>query len=258
MLKHLFTTLRRKLKTHMRQRSSDTRQPYRRWGKRTIDLGLSTILFIIILPILLLITLCILLQGCPPIFLQKRIGRHCKPFNIIKFKTMRDTRGEDGQLLPDEQRTTLIGKLLRSTSLDELPEILNVIMGDMSLIGPRPWVPEQMETFPEHTQQRRMAIRPGITGLAQILGRNNLTFRQRVSYDLRYQRNLTPRMDSLILLYTLYKVIRRQGIAQRPDALIHKNAAPYIIPPKDPATIALRGNKPHPIPTGGHSTHPSA
>ena len=235
-------SIRQRLHTLMKGHTSSNRHHYRRWIKRSIDLTLSLIALICLLPLLLIITLLLLLfQGGTPIFLQKRIGRHCRPFYIIKFKTMRDTRDESGELLPDEERTTRIGQFLRSTSLDELPEIINVVLGDMSIIGPRPWVPEQMDIFDEHTRQRRMAIRPGITGLAQILGRNNLTFRQRVSYDLRYQRNLTPRMDSLILLYTIYKVLRREGIAQRADALAPKKVRANR--PKDPATVGMRGNR---------------
>lgn len=235
-------SIRQRLHTLMKGHTSSNRHHYRRWLKRSIDLSLSLIALICLIPLLLIITLLLLIfQKGNPIFLQKRIGRHCRPFYIIKFKTMRDTRDESGELLPDEERTTRIGQILRSTSLDELPEIINVVLGHMSIIGPRPWVPEQMGIFDEHTRQRRMAIRPGITGLAQILGRNNLTFRQRVSYDLRYQRNLTPRMDGLILLYTFYKVLRREGITQRADALAPKRVRANR--PKDPATVGMRGNR---------------
>lgn len=236
-------SIRQRLHTLMKGHTSSNRHHYRRWIKRSIDLSLSLIALICLIPLLLIITLLLLIfQKGNPIFLQKRIGRHCRPFSIIKFKTMRDTRDANGELLPDEERTTRIGQILRSTSLDELPEIINVVLGDMSIIGPRPWVPEQMGIFDEHTRQRRMAIRPGITGLAQILGRNNLTFRQRVSYDLRYQRNLTPKMDGLILLYTFYKVLRREGITQRADALAPKRVRANR--PKDPATVGMRGNHP--------------
>ncbi len=106
---------------------------------------------------------------------------------------MKDTRDKEGNLLPDEERTTVLGSLLRSTSLDELPELINVLLGDMSFIGPRPWIPDQMAIFNPSTRKKRMSLRPGITGLAQIRGRNNLTFRQRVCYDLSYQRHLTFR-----------------------------------------------------------------
>lgn len=241
-LETLFEETHESLSGLMKKRISPHRQYYRRWVKRGLDLTISLIALIALLPLLLLIYLTLLLlQGGNPLFLQKRIGRHCKEFSIIKFKTMRDTRDENGELLPDELRTTRIGKILRSTSLDELPEIINVVLGDMSIIGPRPWVPEQMATFTPHTCMRRMAIRPGITGLAQILGRNNLTFRQRICYDLRYQRNLTLRMDLLIFLYTFYKVLRRDGIAQRADALAPKKV--QANKPKDPTTIGMRGNR---------------
>lgn len=152
---------------------------------------------------------------------------------------MNDKRDQDGALLPDEERTTWLGGILRSTSLDELPEILNVLKGDMSFIGPRPWIPEQMELFDERTRMRRMSIRPGISGLAQILGRNNLTFRQRVSFDLRYARHLSCRLDLAILFFTFYKVVKREGIYQRPDAMARLQGSAA---PKDPDTRGLRGN----------------
>ena len=152
---------------------------------------------------------------------------------------MNDRTGADGQLLPDSERTTSFGSLLRCTSLDERPELVNVLVGDMSFIGPRPWIPEQMDTFTPSTRRKRMTLRPGITGLAQIHGRNNLTFRQRVCYDLRYKRSLSLKEDLKILFYTFYKVIKREGIEQHPHALA----------PKDPQTRGLRGNRPQQTPS---------
>ncbi len=173
---------------------------------------------------------------------------------------MKDTRDREGNLLPDEERTTSLGSLLRSTSLDELPELINVLLGDMSFIGPRPWIPDQMDIFTPATRRRRMSLRPGITGLAQIRGRNNLTFRQRVSYDLSYQRHLTFRYDLNIFLYTFLKVIEREGIQQRPDAL---STPVRVLKPRDMATFGLKENtqlilrtiRKEPLPSFGGPDH---
>ncbi len=154
---------------------------------------------------------------------------------------MNDKKDAYGKLLPDEERTTFIGSILRSTSLDELPELFNVLIGDMSFIGPRPWIPVQMRHFTPSTRRKRMIIRPGITGLAQVLGRNNLTFRERVCYDLRYRRHISFMTDARILFYTFYKVFKREGIEQLPHALGDPG---HHLPPKDPETRGLRGNKP--------------
>ena len=142
---------------------------YPRFFKRLLDIAGALVLLSLLAPFLLLLALIIAVnsRGCP-IFTQWRIGRGCVPFRIIKFKTMNDRTGADGQLLPDSERTTSFGSLLRCTSLDELPELVNVLVGDMSFIGPRPWIPEQMDTFTPSTRRKRMTLRPGITGLAQI------------------------------------------------------------------------------------------
>ncbi len=215
---------------------------YARFLKRPVDMCAALLLLILLSPLLLLITLLLfLLQGGNPIFTQERIGQHCRPFRIIKFRTMSNTRGKHGELLADEERTTWFGGILRSTSLDELPELINVLKGDMSFIGPRPWIPEQMNTFSSSSQAHRMHVRPGISGLAQILGRNSLTFRQRVCYDLRYIRNLTLWLDVRILFYTFYKIALREGIYQHPDALGKPNCTAT---PKDSSSRGLRANKP--------------
>ena len=180
-----------------------------------------------------------LLCATPPIFRQKRVGFRCRPFYIYKFQTMTQERGADGELLPDEARTTWFGRFLRSTSLDELPELLNILKGDMSLIGPRPWIPEQMNTFPQRTQQERMSVRPGLSGFAQILGRNNISIRQRVCLDLRYIRHQSLRLDLLIFFLTIYKVLKREGIYASADSRYPLGAAP-----KDPTTRGQRANRP--------------
>ncbi len=215
---------------------------YARFLKRPVDVCSALLLLIFLFPLLLLIALLlILVQGGNPIFVQQRIGRHCRPFNIIKFRTMSYARGEDGKLLPDEARTTWVGKVLRASSLDELPELLNVLKGDMSFIGPRPWMPEKLVPFTQATRMKRMSVRPGISGLAQILGRNHLSYRQRVCYDLRYIRNLNAWLDFRILFYTVYKVAMREGLYESPGAL-GKPACPAS--PKDSQTVGKRANKP--------------
>ena len=214
---------------------------YKRAGKRACDFIFALFLLLVLSPLLLVITLLLVFfQGGNPFFLQKRIGRRCEPFHIIKFRTMRNARDAAGNLLPDEERTTFVGKFLRASSLDELPELFNVLTGDMSFIGPRPWIPEQMDTFDRVTRTLRMRMRPGISGLAQVHGRNNLTFRQRVAWDLRYARKLSIWLDVKILFLTFWKVALSEGIAQRVDALGPVPTAPA----KDPETRGLRGNKP--------------
>lgn len=205
-------------------------QLYQHHLKQPIEWICSVIGFILLLPLLLIIALLLwLIQGGNPLFLQTRIGRRGIPFRLIKFRTMNEQRGKDGKLLPDEQRTTRIGAMLRRSSLDELPEILNVILGDMALIGPRPWIPEQMQHFSQRTRQRRMKLRPGISGLAQVLGRNDIPFRQRVCYDLIYQRHLAPQTDLWILWQTFNKVLKHDGIEQTPEAF-HTHRKNSLIP----------------------------
>lgn len=187
--------------------------------KRPLDLLLAGGALLLLFPLLLFLALLLwLVQGGTPLFRQTRVGRNGKEFRIIKFRTMNDTRDSEGRLLPDRLRTTRIGALLRRSSLDELPELLNVISGDMSLIGPRPWIPEQMAHFSPSSRERRMRLRPGISGLAQVMGRNALTFRQRLHFDLLYQRHLSPETDLWILWRTCSKVLQQEGIEQHPDA----------------------------------------
>ncbi len=237
---------------------------YTRYGKRALDFTGALFGLAFLLPVFVILAiLLVVIQQTQPFFLQKRIGRGLKPFHIIKFKTMKDIRDKEGNLLPDEERTTALGALLRSTSLDELPEVINVLLGDMSFIGPRPWIPDQMAIFSPSTREKRMSLRPGITGLAQIHGRNNLTFRQRVCYDLSYRRHLTFRYDLNILFYTILKVIKREGIQQRPDALI---TPVRTITPKDMMTNGLKENtqlilrsiQRKPLPSLSEPSHPLA
>lgn len=212
---------------------------YDKGVKRIFDFTFSLLFLIILSPVMLFIMLLLMiLQPGSPIFCQERVGRRRRIFRILKFRTMTQARAtESGELLPDDARTTWIGSVLRATSLDELPELINILKGDMSFIGPRPWVPEQMANFSERIQTKRMSVRPGLSGLAQILGRNNLTFRQRVCIDLRYIRHRGFWMDAWIFLATFYKVMKREGIYQLPSAYSH--------PPKDPHTRGCRANRTH-------------
>lgn len=152
--------------------------------------------------------------GENPFFVQRRPGRGEAIFSLVKFRTMRDLRGGDGALLPDERRLTAYGRLLRRTSLDELPELLNVLRGEMSLVGPRPLMPQYLPWYTSE-EHRRHSVRPGMTGLAQVSGRNTLTWESRFACDLDYVDHITFRGDAKILLLTLKKVLRRENVVLR-------------------------------------------
>jgi sugar transferase EpsL len=180
--------------------------------KRIIDLVVATLLLIILSPVVFLITLLVRLTlGAPVLFRQTRPGFQGKPFVIYKFRTMTGEVDAGGKLLPDERRLTRFGKLLRATSLDELPELFNVLKGEMSLVGPRPLL---MEYLPLYTpnQARRHAVKPGITGWAQINGRNTLDWDKRFQMDLWYIDHWSLGLDGKILWLTIFKVLRREGI----------------------------------------------
>lgn len=157
----------------------------------------------------------------PVFFFQERPGKDGKIFKVIKFKTMTDERDEKGELLPDADRLTKVGRFVRSTSIDELPQFINVLKGDMALIGPRPLMPEYLELYtPE--QMRRHEVRPGITGWAQIHGRNALAFTERFKYDVYYVDHLTFAFDVKIFFMTFLKVFKREGISQEGQATMEK------------------------------------
>ncbi len=182
--------------------------------KRLFDLLLTIPGLILISPLLILLALIMLLtQGWPILFRQERGGLSGKVFRIYKFRTMREAYDDQGQLLPDEQRLSRVGKLLRSTSLDELPELINVLRGEMSLVGPRPLMARYLARYsPE--QMRRHTVLPGITGWAQINGRNALTWEERFRQDVWYVDHWSLGLDVRILLQTLGKVIKREGISE--------------------------------------------
>lgn len=192
---------------------------YKHFFKRLIDFCLSFLGFIIISPVFLLlwIWLSIANKGSGAFFFQERPGKDEKIFRVIKFKTMNDRRDASGKLLPDVQRLTRVGKFVRSTSLDEIPQLLNVIKGDMSLIGPRPLLVQYLPLYNE-TQRRRHKVRPGITGWAQVNGRNAISWQQKFAYDVWYVDNVSLSLDVKILLKTIQKVFKREGISSDTSA----------------------------------------
>jgi sugar transferase EpsL len=187
-------------------------------SKRIMDTLLSLVALIILSPVFLIVSLLVLIDlGRPVIFVQERTGLHGEPFFIYKFRTMKHEPTSGGQLLPDAQRLTSFGRILRSTSLDELPELINVLVGQMSLVGPRPLLPEYLDRYtPE--QARRHEVKPGITGWAQVNGRNALTWEERFELDVWYVDNWSLLLDLKILLMTIYTVIKRDGISSEGHA----------------------------------------
>jgi undecaprenyl phosphate N,N'-diacetylbacillosamine 1-phosphate transferase len=187
---------------------------YRNFFKRAFDFFISSIGFIIISPIFLLlwIWLSISNKGAGAFFFQERPGKDEKIFKVIKFKTMTDERDASGKLLPDAERLTKVGRFVRSTSLDEIPQLINVIKGDMSLIGPRPLLVQYLPLYNEN-QKRRHEVRPGITGWAQVNGRNAISWSQKFDYDVWYVDNISLSLDIKILVRTILKVFKREGIS---------------------------------------------
>lgn len=186
---------------------------YRIFFKRVFDFILALLAIICLSPILLLVYVLLLIanEGAGAIFLQERPGWKAKIFKVIKFKTMTDERGADGELLPDEQRLTSVGRFVRSTSIDELPQLINVLKGDMSLIGPRPLLPQYLSLYSEK-QARRHEVRPGITGWAQCHGRNTISWQQKFEYDVWYVDHISLWTDLKIIFITIKKVIARKDI----------------------------------------------
>lgn len=181
-------------------------------GKRTADLLLASIAVAILSPALLAVAVLVrIFLGRPVLFRQRRPGLHGVLFNCLKFRTMKDTRDCSGKLLPDAERLTSFGSFLRRTSLDELPELWNVLRGDMSLVGPRPLLQEYLPRYTAF-QRRRHAVRPGITGWAQVNGRNALTWEQKFKHDIWYVDHVNFWLDVKILCLTLLTVVRRDGI----------------------------------------------
>ena len=186
---------------------------YQQFVKRCLDVMLASAVLIILSPMILITAVFVrIFLGSPIIFKQERPGRNEKLFRLYKFRTMIDKRDEKGNLYPDEQRLTKFGRILRTTSLDELPELLNIIKGDMSIVGPRPLL-ERYLPYYKKEERIRHSIRPGLTGLAQISGRNNLSWDERLYLDVKYVRNITFVNDCNIILKTVGKVLKRSDVA---------------------------------------------
>ena len=190
--------------------------------KRAFDVIVSLLALMVLLPIMLLVALLIRIKlGSPVLFKQTRPGLHGKPFNMLKFRSMLDATDKDGNPLPDEQRLTRFGRVLRSTSLDELPGLINVLKGDMSLVGPRPLLVDYLPLYSAE-QARRHEVRPGITGWAQVNGRNAISWEDKFKLDVWYVDNRSFWLDIKILFLTVKKVFVREGISAAGEATISK------------------------------------
>ncbi len=188
---------------------------YRHFFKRFFDFWIALIALIVISPILLVVTVWLHFanKGAGAFFLQERPGKNGKIFKVIKFKTMTDERDAEGKLLPDAERLTKVGKFIRSTSIDELPQLINVLKGDMALIGPRPLLVKYLPLYSEE-QARRHEVRPGITGWAQVNGRNLCKLSKKFEYDVWYVDNLSITLDIKIILLTIRKILSRADIGE--------------------------------------------
>lgn len=190
---------------------------YRIVLKRCIDFSASFVGFILISPILIIVAIALAFQNKgTPFFLQTRPGKNQTPFKIIKFKTMTDQRDAEGDLLSDNERMTGLGKIIRKLSIDELPQLINVIKGDMSLVGPRPLLFKYIPLFSDE-QLRRHEVRPGITGWAQVNGRNSISWTKKFELDVEYIDNLSLAFDFKIIYLTVLKVIKKEGVNQQED-----------------------------------------
>ena len=185
---------------------------YRNYGKRIIDIVLSVFASVLLAPLLLIIGVLVYFKlGSPILFTQERPGKNEKIFKLIKFRTMTEEKDEDGKLLPDSVRLTKFGKFLRSTSLDELPELWNILKGEMSIVGPRPLLVEYLPLYNEK-QSLRHEVRPGLTGYAQVNGRNAISWEEKFAYDVEYVDKMSFLMDTRIVFQTIKQVLIRDGI----------------------------------------------
>ena len=188
--------------------------PYRRIGKRAVDGLVAVVAIVTLAPLGALLALVVRIAlGSPVFFRQRRPGLHGVPFEIVKFRTMTDRRDAAGRPLPDAERLTPLGRFLRSTSLDELPELWNVLKGEMSLVGPRPLLTAYLERYTP-AQARRHLVRPGVTGLAQVSGRNAVSWERKFALDLEYVERCSLTLDAKILVLTIWQVVTRQGVNQ--------------------------------------------
>jgi len=207
------------MQTEVKQNIESALQPlkkgglYRRYFKRPMDFVLSLTAIIVLSPVFLVVAVLVMIElGSPVIFKQERPGLNEKIFTLYKFRSMTDERDENGELLPDSVRLTKFGKFLRSTSLDELPELVNILKGDMSIVGPRPLLVEYLPLYDEH-QRRRQEVRPGLSGLAQVSGRNTISWEEKFNLDVEYVDNISFILDWKIIFLTIKKVIFREGIS---------------------------------------------
>ncbi len=185
---------------------------YRKYFKRFMDILLSLIAIIVLSPVLLIVTILVRTKlGSPVLFKQERPGFNEKMFTLYKFRTMTDKRNKLGELLSDRERLTSFGKFLRSTSLDELPELFNILVGDMSIVGPRPLLVQYLPLYNEH-QKRRHSVKPGLSGLAQVNGRNAISWEDKFDFDVEYVEKLDFILDCKIIFMTIKRVFAREGI----------------------------------------------
>ena len=191
---------------------------YKNFIKPAIDFVLALVGFLFLSPVFVLVTIGLFFANDgKPFFFQLRPGKNGKIFKIIKFKTMTDKKGENGNLLPDADRLTKIGSFVRKASLDEIPQLLNVIKGDMALVGPRPLLPQYLELYNDF-QRRRNEVKPGITGWAQVNGRNSISWEKKFEYDVWYVDNVSFLLDIKILIMTVLKVVKSEGINEQGQA----------------------------------------
>lgn len=194
---------------------------YNLFLKRVLDIFLATSALFVLSPVFLVITICLyIINDRQPFFIQLRPGMNERIFALYKFKTMNNTVGEHGQLLPDAQRLTKAGKFLRRTSLDELPQLINVVKGDMSLVGPRPLLPRYLP-FYKDAEKLRHRVRPGVTGWAQVNGRNMSSWDERLADDIFYYRNLSFKLDAIIILKTIRGVLSAKDIIVDQDSYMN-------------------------------------
>ena len=195
---------------------------YKNFFKRVFDFFLSLIAVLILSPILLLLTVVgAVKMGGIPFFTQERPGKDGKIFKLVKFKSMNNKKDENGELLSDEERLTAYGKFIRNTSLDELPELINILKGDMAIVGPRPLLVRYLTRYTK-TQARRHEVRPGLTGLAQVNGRNAISWEEKFKYDVEYVDHVSFFLDTKIIIKTALKVIKRDGISSENSATMEE------------------------------------
>ena len=184
-----------------------------------MDIAISLWTLIIVSPLLAVISIILLVHTRKsPFFFQTRVGYRGKLFRVFKFKTLTDARDSEGLLLPDDLRSFPQGTFLRRYSLDELPQLVNIIKGDMSIVGPRPWIPDQLDVFPGRCRMARCSVRPGLTGMAQVYGRNGIPFYRRLCYDIVYARNVSLFMDARIVFQTVVRLLAHKDVRQCEDA----------------------------------------